>query len=54
MPCPRILGEIAGASVTIAHQRRRIMASLPCSQVCDKCGTVNFWPSREAEGRVAS
>ncbi len=43
--CPRVLGSIAGEMVTIRWSGRQVTFRLPrgeaCSQVCDRCGTLN-------------
>jgi hypothetical protein len=46
--CPQVLGTVDGAVVTIRHQKRQVKATLPCAQVCDRCGTLNFRPAPEA------
>lgn len=40
--CPKVLGLVRGDKVEIAHAGRRIVAPLPCSQVCDDCKTLNM------------
>lgn len=39
--CGRSLGILYGLSVEIRHEGRVILASLPCSQTCDRCTRVN-------------
>ncbi|HEY8601870.1 MAG TPA: hypothetical protein VIL85_25815 [Thermomicrobiales bacterium] len=43
--CPQILGTIEGPLVTIRHQKRQVKAMLPCAQICDRCGALNFRPA---------
>lgn len=43
--CHMVLGVITGDTVRIKHRRRQIEAHLPCSQVCDECGTLNMLDS---------
>jgi hypothetical protein len=40
--CPKLLGIVRGEQVEIVHQRRRILAPLPCVQQCDDCKTINM------------
>lgn len=41
--CFRPIGRVQGNEVTIEHHGRRIVAHLPCSQVCHHCRTLNVW-----------
>lgn len=45
--CPKLLGIVRGNKVEIVHERRRIVAPLPCSQVCDDCGALNVLTSAD-------
>lgn len=40
--CFGIIGVVRGTTVTIEHGGRKITASLPCSQECDRCRTLNI------------
>lgn len=57
--CRRCLGSISGTTVLIHHQRRRIIASMPVIQQCDRCGVINtigaiaYWPALVDEAALA-
>lgn len=57
--CPAMLGLIEGQTVTIVQRargdryKRKIVATLPASQVCGECGTLNV-RTNEGVGSPAS
>jgi rubredoxin len=52
--CRAVLGILEGDQVTVTHAGRQVMARLPMTQRCHKCGASNHRERQSLEPTVAA